>query len=233
VQIGDLPESSRPYIYGRVLEPRTVQVRAYVICDANGVEAVSENTIAGWIDEANRVYRQVAVTFTLEGINTIMTRPDWFEIDNSTGFYDMTSYTNNTGGLELYCVGSMYVPGLHSAMTISLGDSRRGMAVEAGASLQTLVHEIGHAFGLSDMYKYDAGDGLVSLEKTYPLNWSGGNGTGYYSPTLTYRDLTYRVIMHNHNQTDIPLYYLSGMCESIRVQISVGLPTMATREPLH
>jgi hypothetical protein len=93
------------------------------------------------------------------------------------------------------------------------------------------------ACGLSDMYKYDAGDGLVSEEKAYPLNWSGGNGTGYYSPTLAYRDLTYRVIMSapqpSVSRADIPLYYLSGMHESIRVPISVGLPTMGTREPAH
>lgn len=170
------------------------------------------------------------VPITISGCEVIISG---FAISDSTEFYQMCSYANNTGGLELYCVGSMYVPGLHSDMRLPFGDSRRGMAVSADASLQTLSHEIGHACGLSDMYKYDAGDGLVSEEKAYPLNWSGGNGTGYYSPTLSYRDLTHRVIMHNHDQTDIPLYYLSGMCESIRVQINVGLPTMGTREPAH
>ncbi len=238
VQVGGLPDSCRPYIHGRVLTPRTVQIRAYVICDANGVPAVSTSTINGWITEANRIYRQAAMTFTLADIVPITTRPEWFDIDNSTIFYEMTSYANNTGGLELYCVNSINnANGQHSDMRLPFGDSRRGMAVSADASLQTLAHEIGHACGLSDMYLYDAGDGLLSEEKTYTLNWSGGNGTGYYSPTLAYRDLTYRVIMNSarpsFSRADIPLYYLSGISESIRVPISVGLPTMGTREPSH
>lgn len=182
----------------------------------------------------NRIYRQVAVTFTLVSVQNIYGKDKWFDIVNSDEFYDMTSYVNNTGGLELYCVNLiMGAAGKHSDMRLALGDPRRGLAVATSAPLQTLAHEIGHACGLSDMYKCDAGDGLISEEKTLPLNWSGGNGTGYYSPTLSYRDLTHRVIMHNHDQTDIPLYYLSGMCESIRVQINVGLPTMGTREPAH
>lgn len=147
-------------------------------------------------------------------------------------FYEMTSYTNNTGGLELYCVGGMPDPGWHSSMQLVAGDARRGMAVQQGASGQVLAHEIGHACGLSDMYKYDAGIGLVSEDKTYTLNWSGGVGTGYFTPTLTYRDLTCRIVMHNHHQTDIPLYYLSAIHVSIRVPISVGLNSM-NRDPRH
>jgi len=42
-----------------------------------------------------------------------------------------------------------------------------------------------------------------------PLNWSGGEGTGYYSPTLSYRDLTYRCLMDaarpSVTRGDIPL----------------------------
>ncbi|MDD2600990.1 MAG: hypothetical protein PHO37_17495, partial [Kiritimatiellae bacterium] len=229
VQVDGLPDSCRPYIHGRVLTPRTVQIRAYVIC-SNGVEAVSTATINGWIDEANRIYRQVAMTFTLVETNYVPSL-DWFNIANAGEFQQMCSYANNTDGLELYCVGSTWTAFRHAS-------SLRRFAARYGGECRripadTLAHEIGHACGLSDMYLYDAGDGLLSEEKTYPLNWSGGNGTGYYSPTLSYRDLTHRIIMHNHDQTDIPLYYLSGMCASIRVQISVGLPTMGTREPAH
>lgn len=82
-------------------------------------------------------------------------------------------------------------------------------AAEAGASLQTLTHAIGHASGQSNMYESDAGNGFVSEDKTYPLNWSVGEGTGYYSSTLASRDLTYRVIMNaprpSVTRADIPL----------------------------
>jgi len=223
----------KPHIFGKVLTSTTVPIHAFIICDSNGVAAVSENTVAAWIADANRIYRQVAMTFTLASVQIVTNRTDWFDIDSDVRFYNITSYTNMTGGLELYCVGGMYVPGLHSDMRLAYGDAMRGMAVRADADLPVLSHEIGHACGLSNMYEYDAGEGLVSEEKTYPLNWSGGEKTGYYAQTLAYRELTYRVIMHNHNQTDIPLYYLSGMYESLRVPISVGLQSNMNRQPAH
>ena len=97
VQIGDLPETCRPYIHGRVLEPKTVPVRAYIIC-SNGVPAVATSTINGWIAEANRIYRQVAVTFVLESVQNVHGHDLWFHIGDAVEFFQMTSYTNGTGG---------------------------------------------------------------------------------------------------------------------------------------
>lgn len=66
------------------------------------------------------------------------------------------------------------------------------------------------------------------------LNWSGGAGTGYYSPTLTYRDLTYRCIMEvvhpSVTRGDIPLDGLTIMIGTNHTPIRVGLNQM-TREP--
>lgn len=237
VQIDGLPSTYKPFIFGKVLAPKTVQIRAYVICDTNGVAAVSANTITNWVDEANRIYRQVATTFTLASFNSVTNRPDWFDIDSQEKFYDMTSYTNMTGGLELYCVGNMYANGLHSGLNLAYGDPRRGLAVKADATLQTLAHEIGHATGLFDMYDYDAGEGLVSEDKTLSLNWSGGMDTGHHSPSLAYRDLTYRVIMSSPNETisraDIPLYYLTGVLNTNRIPVNVGLNQMNLDELRH
>lgn len=233
VTVDGLPSSYKPYIFGKVLEPKTVQVRAYVICDTNGIAAVSANTVTDWVAEANRIYRQVAMTFTLVSVNSV-TNQDWFNILNNTSFHEMCSYTNWTGGLELYCVNSIYdADGKHSDRRLALGDARRGMAVAAGVQQSTLGHEIGHACGLSDLYDYDPGDGLVSEVKTYPLNWSGGDGTGYYAPDLLYRDLSYRALMHRYGNTDIPLDYLSALDGTNRIPISGGLNQIVTREPVH
>ena len=70
--------------------------------------AVSANTVTNWIAEANRIYRQVAMTFTLVSVQNVYNYDDWFDIDNSTEFQEMCSYTNHTGGLELYCVNSIF-----------------------------------------------------------------------------------------------------------------------------
>ena len=138
----------------------------------------------------------------------------------------------------MYCVKSIkYAEGLHSDFNLIAGDVRRGMAVSADAPLMTFAHELGHAFGLRDLYDYDGGDGLVSEGKVRPLNWSGGEGTGYYSPTLAYRDLAYRCIMEKTRPSatrgDIPLDSLTGMSGSIRIPVSVGLEQMTTRQPEH
>ena len=196
--------------------------------------AVSANTVTNWIAEANRIYRQVAMTFTLVSVQNVYGKNRWFEIDDNTEFQEMCSYTNYTGGLELYCVGIItWANGIHSDRRLAYGDPRRGMAVKAEATLETLAHEIGHATGLSDMYKYDPGDGLVSEDKTRMLNWSGGTGTGHHAPNLMYRDLSYRVLMDRYRNTDIPLDGLTGVVGTNRLMISVGLNQMVTREPVH
>jgi len=235
VTVDGLPSTYKPYIFGRVLESKTVQVRAYVICGTNGIPAVSNSTINAWISEENRIYKQAAMTFTLVSINTV-TNQDWFDIDSNERFQEMCSYANYTGGLELYCVNSIFdAAGKHSDMRLPAGSAYKGMAVSANALLSTLSHETGHACGLSDLYLYDPGDGLVSEDKTYQLNWSGGEGTGYYAPDLLYRNLTHRVIMDSgvESRADIPLDFLTGVIGTNRVEISVGLNQMGLREPLH
>ena len=81
------------------------------------------------------------------------------------------------------------------------------------------------------------GGGLVSEDKTLPLNWSGGEGTGHHSPTLAYSALTYRAIMNaprsSFQRADIPLDSLAGLSGTTRIPVGVGLNQMGTREPRH
>jgi len=238
IQIDGLPETCRPYIHGRVLEPKTVPVRAYVICDSNDVAAVSADTIAGWVAEANRIYRQVAMTFTLASVQNVYGKDKWFVIENPAEFYEMTSYTNNTGGLELYCVGGMYAPGAHSSMQLTAGDIKRGMAIRQGEPGGVLAHELGHACGLDHIY-YALG-GMVSLELLLEANWSGGDGTGHYPPDLEHQNLVSRVLMYPYkvnSAQDIPLGSVKGS-ENVGGTVIVspkpcGFADMVTREPTH
>jgi hypothetical protein len=241
VSVGDLPATYHPYIHGQVLPPAVTPIHVYIICDANGTPAVSTATVDAWVAEANRIYQQAAMTFTRASVTTVTGHNDWFEIDDSTEFYQMTSYASNTGGLELYCVTFIEkstTNGRHSSPQI--GGAARGMAVRAGAHLATLAHEIGHACGLKDLYKeYYPCSGLVSEDKVTPPNWSGGEGTGYYSPTLSYCDLTYRCLMDtvrpSTTRADIPLDGIMMMQNSGGgpYPISVGLGQMGNRQPEH
>ena len=237
VAIDDLPATYRPYIHGRVLDPTVTPIHVYIICAAAGSPAVGTNTVNAWVAEANRIYRQAAMSFYVAGLDYVV-NSNWYFIGSSTDFYQMTSHANAFEGLELYCVDSIAAgAGLHSDPTLMPIDPRCGMAVKAGAELGTMAHELGHACGLKDLYKYTPGGGLVSEDKARPLNWSGGEGTGYHTPSLAYRDLTYRAIMNAPQpsvlRADIPLDCLTGLDGTNRIPVSVGLNQMSTREPSH
>ncbi|NLG01283.1 MAG: hypothetical protein GX565_14185, partial [Lentisphaerae bacterium] len=238
VQIGDLPETCRPYIHGRVLQPTVTPIHAYIICDSNGVAAVSTATVDAWIAEANRIYKQVAMTFTRASVTTVTGHHDWFEIDDNIEFHQLCSYASGTGGLELYCVGGMDVPGRHSDMNLVYGDASRGMAIRQGETGGVLAHELGHACGLNHV-NYTLG-GLVSQELLLEMNWSGGDGTGHYPPDLEHQNLVRRILMYPYkvnSAQDIPLGSVKGSVNVggtvIVSPMSCGFTDMVTREPIH
>ena len=239
VRIGDVPETGCPYIHGRVLQPTVTPIHAYIIC-SNGVPAVSTNTVHAWVAEANRIYKQVAMSFVLASVQNVHGHDLWFEINNSTEFRQMCSYTNLTGGLELYCVDNityMSAAGIHSDMNLAYGDPRRGLAVESGAPLSTLAHEIGHACGMRDI-RYDRANDAVSEARSGSSNWSGGEGTGYHDPGLKHAELVKRLLMFyttNPQKWDIAIGNVSGTDPALPdpYPVGVGLDAMGFREPRH
>jgi len=240
VRIGGVPETGCPYIHGRVLEPTVTPIHVYIICDSNGVAAVSTDTVDAWIAEANRIYKQAAMSFYVAGIEHVHDHDEWFVIENSTEFRQMCSYTNLTGGLELYCVDNityMSAAGIHSDMNLAYGDPRRGLAVESGAPLSTLAHEIGHACGMSDI-RYDRANDAVSEARSGSSNWSGGEGTGHHDPGLTHGELVQRLLMFylaNPQKWDIAIGNVSGTDPALPdpYPVGVGLDAMGFREPRH
>jgi hypothetical protein len=211
-----------------VLQPTVTPIHVYIICDANGTPAVSTNTVHAWVAEANRIYKQVAMSFYVAGVEYV-TSNDWFVIEYFSEFSQMCAYANNTGGLELYCVESMSWEGLHG---------QGGMAVQADANLNTLAHEIGHACNLHDIVDSPAGT-AVSETLSGALNWSGGEGTGYYDPALMHDALIRRLLMYhkgNPQKADIPRADVRGKAKDPYVPegslISVGLSGM-NRNPHH
>ena len=121
----------------------------------------------------------------------------------------MCSFTNNTGGLEIYCVGSF--SGNRMAVSVESNIPRNpihGIALSAAVSSHVLAHEIGHACGWEDIIDDAQGDALVSLDLLGWDNWSNGDGTGYYPPDLRHNDLIPRLLMYykmGAKSHDIPL----------------------------
>jgi hypothetical protein len=230
VRIGDVPETGCPYIHGRVLQPTVTPIHVYIIC-SNGVPAVSVDTVNAWVTEANRIYTQAAMSFYMAGVEYVASN-DWFSINSSAEFHQMCSYASGTGGLELYCVDYMSSPGRH------VGAPFCGMAVRGDANLNTLAHEIGHACGLGDIVDSPAGT-AVSEALSGALNWSGGEGAGYYDPTLMHDALVRRLLMFytaNPQKADISRADVKGRVPDpyvpYEIFIRTGLLNM-NRNPRH
>jgi hypothetical protein len=226
-----VPETGCPYIHGRVLQPTVTPIHVYIICDANGTPAVSTNTVHAWVAEANRIYKQAAMSFDVAGVEYVV-NTNWFSIDSSAEFHQMCSYASGTGGLELYCVDYMSSPGRH------VGAPFCGMAVRGDANLNTLAHEIGHACGLGDIVDSPAGT-AVSEALSGALNWSGGEGAGYYDPTLMHDALVRRLLMFytaNPQKADISRADVKGRVPDpyvpYEIFIRTGLLNM-NRNPRH
>ena len=210
VTIDNMPADYRPHIHGKVLTPTVTPIHVYIICDADGTPAVSTNTVNVWVTEANRIYRQAAMSFTVASVEHVV-NTNWFTIEDDNEFAELCSYANVSEGLELYCVREMKSVGLHSDMRLMPTDERCGIAVRANAIASALAHEIGHACKLNDL-KYELDNSVDEVLVGIP-NWSGGAGTGYHAPGLKHQDLVKRILMYHQAEptiTDIPLGDVAG-----------------------
>jgi len=100
ISIDDLPPSYHPYIHGQVLEPTVTPIHVYIICDASGTPAVSTATVDAWVAEANRIYKQAAMSFYVAGVEHVVSN-EWFEINNgncSGSRREADGYLREVGG---------------------------------------------------------------------------------------------------------------------------------------
>ncbi len=117
VTIDDFPSSYAPYIYGRVVTPITNKIKAYLICNTNGVPAVMESKVNEWIVEANRIYRQIAVNFELESIERVY-RPEWSYVRKITEFANILSNEYDSNFINAYFIEGSYM-GAHGVRITS------------------------------------------------------------------------------------------------------------------
>jgi hypothetical protein len=245
--IGDPPLEPKPYIYGKVEEEAANPIHFFVLCDALGNPCVSTNWIDNCVSNANHNGRQLAMTFTRASISYIRDHPEWLVMStNNLSMIRLCSYTNNVGGVKVYCVKNFENPNVFGLTRpgIPVDEVDHGVVIASNAPPVALIHEILHACNLQDIYLTGVDGRLVSEALLGSANWSGGTGTGYYPPGMTHSNLIKRLMMYGHqggNEADVPLADLEWPLTPIVfsdgsvswIKIRVGRNSMDTRTPRH
>ena len=223
IQIGDAV-SPPPSFDFRVVTNSTVKVSAWIVADAeNGLVARSIESVRNLISRVNDIYSQVGVTFDIGDRISITNIPAAYNVllsgtsDTMWNFNQLVNTHSGTGGLELYFVNEFYNGnGLRNATTG--GNNWYGTVISAKGTGVTLAHEIGHAFGLKDIYiSNDEADASIPLaqriqagyeyvrQEYMPSDWNGGcrghgyGGARYYRSGMMMGALIPRLLMYGHS----------------------------------
>ena len=223
--------SSPPSFTLRVVTNRTIRLSAWIIAN-KGVQPRSENEVQEMVKVANDIYAQVGVSFDLGDRITVTNIPAAYvinEIHETEGHWNLgrlTALASGTGGLECYFVNEIIddAPNARSDSPIVGIHSNSGLAIASAGNGVTLSHEIGHAFGLNDIYNETRSGvelmGFVS-EDMMVQDWNGGSGGNGQSGARYYpfgkfrRDLVRDLLMDGWKEDigkgiDIPFGAIKG-----------------------
>ena len=139
----------------KVLDPQAFKITAWIVSDAENNGARRIEDVQAMIAPLNDIYRQVGVSFYLDTV-TVTNIPGAYNLPYDSSTNDLWNVDrlvdigHDTGGIECYFVKSLErsnnKPGPLAC------NNQRGIVLSAEASCITFAHEIGHAFGLSDIY---------------------------------------------------------------------------------
>ena len=217
VRIGSCT-SPAPTFTVMVVDNVTVNLRAWIIEDAEyHKRPVEPDDVRQMVKAANDVYAQVGVTLNLIEPVVITNIPNAYDAlyetpTNATSrwsFDDIVGIASNTGGLECYFINSFI-----NGRGAKAAHTRFGIVLTSSATRYTLAHEIGHAFGMCDIYvsndtKKEDGDPLLKVLDSemaawmhMKRDWNGGcHGKGsvgarYYRSGTSMKEIIGRMIMH-------------------------------------
>ena len=186
--------------------------------------AYSVDQVREMVRKANDVYAQVGVTLNLIEPVVVTNIPNAYNAlyyetstnhSSSCTFWNIVDLQSNTRGLECYFINSFS----DSGDTLA-ANSSRGAIITRAADYMDLAHEIGHAFGMRDVYVKN--DDTASSVVELPLNvsvkysysyadWNGGTGMRYYLYGTKQRDLISRLLMNGvRSQSSVPLDISAG-----------------------
>ena len=207
-----------PICEAKVVAETVVQVHAFIICDASGNPARQTSDIHTLLSGANQIYSQVGRRFNLSSLSVI-TNQTWMNVPRSPSggwpvFRNIVSYTNGTGGIELYFNGSIVgANGLTSP---------NGVLIANSGNANTVAHELGHAQGLPDIY-HSRNNGAIAVtgvvgRNRIPSDWGSSSAEGYYPPSLSQSNLVERLLMFgvgSSSKRDLPSGDLDGVWRPI------------------
>ena len=237
VKVGDCL-SSVPKFRVHVVENATVDMRVWII--ENGPlhsRPIQPDAVRQMVKDVNDIYAQVGVTLNLVEPIVVTNIPAAYDVfystpSNSTDvwtYWDVVDLHSDTQGLECYFVNSFS----DSADTLA-ANSSWGLIATREADAITLAHEIGHAFGMHDIYvdnnqARSAGEPRMSLRSSdyasadrMPIDWNGGccgegaSGARYYRAGTRMSDIVPRMLMHgvhakSASHTDITSGFVYGV----------------------
>ena len=211
--IGD-SESVSPTFMTQVVPETTVRLRAWIIGDGSQWARL-ETGVRDAVAVVNDIYRQVGVTFELVEPIVMTNIPSAYnptigvEYPGRWKVDQVVSLAEGTDGLECYFVNHFY----DEPTTVGY-NCPSGAVLTAFADGQTLAHEIGHAFGLRDIYVSNASktNNVVTLKAVgvderprydrLELDWNcgcdghGEGGVRYYGKGVMMRDIIERLLMN-------------------------------------
>ena len=210
--------SSMPKFEFKVLEPRTVKLRAWVI-GRDSAWCRSGDDVRGMVATANDVFAQIGVSLQLvepivftnipAACNVALDEPN----ANQWSMGQLTSLTNGTDGLECY-----FVNGIAASIPLDGANHEGGMVLASTADGITLAHEVGHAFGLCDIYVSNEiftnsavslkvlGPEVMPCAEKMPWDWNCGcigggvGGVRFYRKGITMQDVIGRMLMNGVRQ---------------------------------
>ena len=209
----------------KVVEARTYKITAWIVEDEYGQLAQQVYDVEAMISPLNDIYRQVGVSFYLDSV-IVTNIPDAFNLlyDSTTNdVWDFDRLVNVGGtvdGVRCYFVDSLI---RNNGRPAPAGSSlRKGVVIPSASGHLVLAHEIGHVFGLSDIYSSNEekfptiSPGQVRQiyrERVSRLNssadWNGGcegydeGGSRYYPYNTFLSDVLQRMMMYGVERDDL------------------------------
>ena len=152
-----------------VIQPRTIPLKALVATYPHGAPVTSLSSIQEQIRNANTIFSQVGVAFELQG------QPEYIQGTNAldltmyeihemhfgdddlsyeeytSAFMDIVKPNRPVDCLEIYYVGRFKYANIAKAPQIAMCLSQK-IVMPMDMGKQILAHELGHSFGLQDIY---------------------------------------------------------------------------------
>lgn len=212
VQVGDC-RSAAPKFSMKVVTNIVVDVCLTVLAkDDEPVKATDEiNTL---LKQVNDVYAQIGYSFNLKS-SVITNIPQAYRVNYRGNEFDRWSISNLTEAIYIEngikCIIVKEIVDVGGNQKINGVNWYNGLVLSAHSDGCVLAHELGHMFGLVDIYAEC--DGFDLGEKPFvgwcsPMDWNGGSSgpnncsSRYYRSRTTCKDVITRLLMHGHT-TDI------------------------------